>query len=582
MTVSSVEPRRMRRSQPQHPLGRFIRVWDAEGYEDRLATILNIALVGGLFFSLFSATLITWASSVYFPLSPVIVPAFTIASVVLHVGLFWLNKRGQYRLVANLYVWAFYTLVCLAIILTDGASAPFWIFYMWPLLLAAVLLSPATAARAFGGMLALWVLLRVGDLLGVYTPFIDLPAENAMRFVPIFFLSEMAISVGVLIYTIRYLLDTQSGLEETTQALEASQDALEVQVQERTLEARRFEGELRAIQWLNEVIVLASDLPTLLDMAADLIAEHFGIYRAAIFLLDEAGEWLVLEAASGTPEVEPVQLRVGVEGIVGRAGGTGRSYVAPDISKDPYYISRPTLAQSRSAAAVPIIVQGRLLGVVAVESDELHAFDEARVQVLQALPNVLGIAIQNVRRFERLQETVERLSRYERREIARQWRESLFQRGGNLRYLYDRVRVLSLPEEAEMPLAGNGQGSADIDEITTEEGKDGKYLLFVPIKIRDRAVGRFVFESELPWQSEEIEVVASVVTQLGLALENARLLEDTRRRALTEQTAGEITARVRAQAEIESVLERALADLGEALGAERGAARLTLTGGQEQ
>jgi GAF domain-containing protein len=71
-------------------------------------------------------------------------------------------------------------------------------------------------------------------------------------------------------------------------------------------------------------------------------------------------------------------------------------------------------------------------------------------------------------------------------------------------------------------------------------------------------------------------MVDAIVAQLGLALENAQLLEETQRNAFFEQTAGEVAARIRLEVEIESVLQRALGELGRALDVEWGSARLAL------
>jgi GAF domain-containing protein len=88
-------------------------------------------------------------------------------------------------------------------------------------------------------------------------------------------------------------------------------------------------------------------------------------------------------------------------------------------------------------------------------------------------------------------------------------------------------------------------------------------------------------EQNEPWSEDELALVTTVTDQLAQTLENLRLFDETTRRAAREQMAGEITARIREAVEIETVLERALSELGRAFAVERGAAYLTL-GEQEE
>ncbi len=110
--------------------------------------------------------------------------------------------------------------------------------------------------------------------------------------------------------------------------------------------------------------------------------------------------------------------------------------------------------------------------------------------------------------------------------------------------------------------------------------------LSLPIDLRGQVIGALGLrrDGRDSWSDEEVALVTAVTDQLAQTIENLRLLDETSRRAAREQAAGEITARIRSEMEIEKVLERALVELGDLLRAERGAAHLGLkdaTGGQE-
>ncbi|MFP4345438.1 MAG: GAF domain-containing protein [Anaerolineales bacterium] len=584
--MSERRRRQLQKSDPQHFLGRFIRVWDAEGNEERLGTIFNLALLAGLTFTLLAAVgLLLMGSLISGEYQRLFILLFTALSVGLHLALFRVSKGGRLPVATRLYTLGFYILVALSVIIGGGATSTFWVIFLWPLVLSVIFLSRRLSIGLLVGALLLWGGLHLLEILGLYTPLLRSATLQPLLFL-VFFLIIASMSVFVLSYTVRYLEDTRAAVVASTMALEVSQRALETQVEERTREARRFADQLQAIQDLNQVIVLSPNLQELLERAAELAAERFGAYRAGIFLMDRAREWLVLEASWGLQGVEGLQLRVGEQGIVGRAAALRDAYVVSDVAEDAYYLAIPELAESRSAVAVPILGQNEVLGVLLAESQVVGAFDKERVQILRAVANVLAVAIENAQRIGELESRVERLSRYEEQDLVEQWRHSLAREGGRLRYLYDRIQVAPLRESEAgqkvlASLQGEG-GGAQSDELTTFT-RDGSYFLVAPVKVRGQVLGRFVFESDRPWTEGQMEVVDAVVTQLGLALENARLLADTRRRALFEQTAGQVTRRIRSQVEIEAVLEEALKELSQLLGADRASARMSLAErGQEE
>ena len=84
------------------------------------------------------------------------------------------------------------------------------------------------------------------------------------------------------------------------------------------------------------------------------------------------------------------------------------------------------------------------------------------------------------------------------------------------------------------------------------------------------------------WTQAEIDLLQALADQMNVALEGARLYRETQRRAARERVAGEVTGRIREAVEIDAVLERALAELGQALNAERGAVYLALDAQQEE
>jgi GAF domain-containing protein len=91
--------------------------------------------------------------------------------------------------------------------------------------------------------------------------------------------------------------------------------------------------------------------------------------------------------------------------------------------------------------------------------------------------------------------------------------------------------------------------------------------LAVPVKVRDRVIG--VIEARKPgraWTQEEIALVETLTDQLGVALDGARLYQDTQRRAARERLIGEVAAHMRERLDVDGVLKAAAQDMGERLG----------------
>ncbi len=109
-------------------------------------------------------------------------------------------------------------------------------------------------------------------------------------------------------------------------------------------------------------------------------------------------------------------------------------------------------------------------------------------------------------------------------------------------------------------------------EIARQTGKatldtDSGMSLAVPIKVRDRVIG--VIDARKPggtWTREEIALVETLTDQLGVALDGARLYQDTQRRAARERLIGEVAAHMRERLDIDGVLKAAAQDIGEKLG----------------
>jgi GAF domain-containing protein/HAMP domain-containing protein len=294
------------------------------------------------------------------------------------------------------------------------------------------------------------------------------------------------------------------------------------------------------------------DLEDLLSRTVTQVSGQLGFYHTGVFLLDPTGEWAELRAASSEGGkrmlVRRHRLPVAEEGIVGYVASRGEARVASDIGEDAAYFDNPDLPETRSEVALPLRARGEILGVLDVHSKEREAFTEEDVAVLQTLADQVATAISNARLFGQVQEALEAERRAYGEMSLTAWAEALRGRGA-VGYHCDADAIVPVTESVKVE-------------------DDGLPALDIPITVHDQVIG--TIRARKPkdtgeWTAEETDLMAALVEQLGLALESARLYQDTQRRAAHERLVGEMAARMRETLDVDTVLQTAIRSMGETL-----------------
>jgi GAF domain-containing protein len=104
---------------------------------------------------------------------------------------------------------------------------------------------------------------------------------------------------------------------------------------------------------------------------------------------------------------------------------------------------------------------------------------------------------------------------------------------------------------------------AGIRQIAPGASNKGKSALRMPLRLRGQEIGTITVQRKEAsvWKGAERELTEKIATQVALALDNSRLLEDSRRRAVQEQTVSEIAARLSRSLDIDSLLQTAVREL---------------------
>ena len=180
-------------------------------------------------------------------------------------------------------------------------------------------------------------------------------------------------------------------------------------------ELRQRTREMQTLIEIGHEITSILDLDRLLNHIAPLLDRVITYEFLLVGLIDPLREEFVwhVELGYGAQQQERETRTPVNRGIVGRAVRERRTQIANDVRTDPdYYVTENWRGQGqRAEIAVPLIFEGNVLGVIALESGTRNAFQDDHAHLLESVANNLSIAIANARLY---QERLDRERQFER------------------------------------------------------------------------------------------------------------------------------------------------------------------------
>jgi len=329
---------------------------------------------------------------------------------------------------------------------------------------------------------------------------------------------------------------------------------------------------LRAINEVATIVTESLDVDQVLNSALDKALEVLDMDAGLVFLVDRQAGELTLAAYRGISPRSAAgvdRLKMG-EGFCGRVALYGELMIIPDSSADPR-LTRMAVREEglRAQAIVPLKSKGVVQGVLAVATRRRRTFPREDLELITALGNHIGVAIENAR----LHQGVERQLRIQRRlnEVAEQITSELE---------LDRIlpKVLRIAEE----LTGADAGVIALldpeseqirypylhnlppvlTQLTVDKDKglagavigSGQSVVIRDYRAYSRAIPQFVeagvvsvaavpvvgsartlgmlavasLGSPRLFTPQEVEILSGIGRQAGIAIENARLYENMR------------------------------------------------------
>ncbi len=324
---------------------------------------------------------------------------------------------------------------------------------------------------------------------------------------------------------------------------------------------------LATLAEIGEEVNSSLDLDEVLARTAALIKRHIDYEIFGVLMFEADGKNLKHRFAIGYPRdlAENLMIPVG-QGITGTGAATGHSVRVSDTSKDPRYID--AIHSVRSELAVPLMLQGKCVGVLDIQSRHLDYFTRDQQNILTLLASRLAVAVENARLFQRVRaqaDTLLVLNEVSRETSATLDVEELLRRAAEQtkRVIdYQILSILLYDEEQKVFRhrvdVKHGQRVQGKLRATASEGivgaaatlrepvlvpdvtKDLRYVmvnpetrseLSIPMMYKGKVIG--VLDLESPqlnyFTQDHVQTLSILAANLAVSLENARLYEQVTR-----------------------------------------------------
>jgi two-component sensor histidine kinase len=329
-------------------------------------------------------------------------------------------------------------------------------------------------------------------------------------------------------------------------------------------------AQLRAVGQISAALAAAWKLEDTLEAITRITSQVMGVDSCSIYLQEGGGDRLVLKATTGLAPQAVGRASLGIgQGLTGWAITHAQPVAVRDALNDPRFLLLPETNEEglHSLMAVPLSVQGRIIGAMNVQTAEMHDFSSDEVELLTLIANLAAGALEKAALYDRMQQQIEELSTLA--EVSRTVTSPLYldEMLGVVAEMAARVMgaqatTLRLLDESNGQLVLRAAHNAGVmgpafTAIAVGQGivgqvavggqpltvpnvqTDERYLnrplaerqgwvslLSAPLIVRQRVVGVFCcyMGAHHEFTAKEMELFQTLAYQTALAIENARLV----------------------------------------------------------
>jgi diguanylate cyclase (GGDEF)-like protein len=165
----------------------------------------------------------------------------------------------------------------------------------------------------------------------------------------------------------------------------------------------RLRERLAQLNALYRISQIASDredlshvLQSMLAVTQEVIPEGY----VALLIVDPQSRSLRVRAERGyVAGVEALAIPLG-KGVTGRCAQAGQAFVVNDVSAEPDYI--PGVLGARSEIAIPLMAEGRVIGVLNAESQQPGAYTPDHLRTLSVIAQQAAVVLRSAQLYEEM------------------------------------------------------------------------------------------------------------------------------------------------------------------------------------
>ncbi|MBZ0303296.1 MAG: GAF domain-containing protein, partial [Anaerolineae bacterium] len=299
----------------------------------------------------------------------------------------------------------------------------------------------------------------------------------------------------------------EAGEDALTQAVMRMSERVKEAAAQTDQQRARMTGNLQIATRISREAAVQNDLGTLLNQVVDLIYAEYQFYHVQVFLLDDIEENAVLAASHGEAGAALLYQRLKVPvrsaSAISSTIETRRAQLDSDLSADRSLGA--VLPGTQSRLVLPLFAQGRVIGVLDIQSAERDAFREDELHAYELLADQIGLAMSNIQLMTQSGERIQQIDALNREQTRTDWQdvEDKFQIEPAYHYDLRDVRPGAEPsaEALSMPIAIRGHVIGSLDVAMPEAG------------------ATFTTDEQL--------ILRAVTDRVALAIDRARLFQET-------------------------------------------------------
>jgi GAF domain-containing protein/DNA-binding response OmpR family regulator len=363
-------------------------------------------------------------------------------------------------------------------------------------------------------------------------------------------------------------------------------------------------AELSVINEIGQALAKQLDFQAIVDLIGERVARMFDTRSVQISFFDEGRGKIVFPYSVEEGErYESTEIDFG-QGLTSHVIRTQTPLNLGTAEETEPYAAITFGLKTESWLGVPILAGDRVLGVIAIESLVTHAFDDGDVRLLSTLAASMGVALENARLFDEtkrlLHETNERAAELalindvqrglsERLDMQAMYDlvgdriQEIFDaqvvdigvvdhEAGVVHFPYTIERGVRYPDEP-IPLRSfrksvvetgkplilrEAELSADMAANPIVQGEPARSILLAPLTVGSRVGGVISLQNldhDDAFGPSDMELLTTLASSLSVALENVRLIEETRQRLAELATVNEVSQALSSQLDLDTLME---------------------------